>query len=195
MRAAEEEREVLQLQARPATTHTTCAVLQSYYHDTVKKTASSEQGAQIEGLFQQMSVLFGTIDAAAKAAAEVERTVIAKAEAAAAAAAAAAAEAAAAQAAREAAAAAANQPAGSAPAPAAAAAAAPAGAAEPKQPPAGAATKGTGKGGKIVQGAGGKVQLQKKFTVEDCILAKYKDKATAKAAKKDDSADEEDADV
>ena len=72
LRAAEEEREVLQLQARPATTSTTGAVLRSYYDDTIKKVASSEQAAQLEQLFQQMSIMFQTIEATAKAAAEAE---------------------------------------------------------------------------------------------------------------------------
>ena len=45
---------------------------------------------------------------------------------------------------------------------------------------------------------GMKVQLQSKFTVEECILPKYRDKAAAKAAKKstasaDDAAVEENA--
>jgi hypothetical protein len=84
LRAAEEEREALQLQARPATNQTTQAVLQSFYNDTVKKAASSEQAKEIEALFQQMSSAFATIQATAAAAAETEREAKATADAAAA---------------------------------------------------------------------------------------------------------------
>jgi len=47
------------------------------------------------------------------------------------------------------------------------------------------AAKGSGKGDKPVHGANGKVKLQTKYTVEDCILPRK-----PKAAKKETNAEE-----
>jgi len=176
LRAAEEEREALQLQARPATNQTTQAVLQSFYNDTVKQAASSEQAKVIEALFQQMSTAFATIQATAAAAAETEREAKATADAAAATAAATAAAAdaaaAAAQAARESAAAATT--------PGAAAQSSTTPQQQQQQQAAVSAPKGGGKGGKVLLGADGKVKVKTNFTVADCILPSYREKAATR---------------